>query len=108
MSIFNLSYGPSLVAQMVKRLPAMRETRVRSLGWEDPLEKEMAIHSSTTAWKIPWTEEPGRLQSMGLQRVRYFTSLKSMKGNLVSSVLSQTPPIVLMYMAGAQKTFAEG
>ena len=68
----------------------------------------MAIHSSTTAWKIPWTEEPGRLQSMGLQRVRYFTSLKSMKGNLVSSVLSQTPPIVLRYMAGAQKTFVEG
>ena len=45
------------------------ETQVQSLGWEDPLEKEMAIHSSTIAWKIPWTEEPGRLQSMGLQRV---------------------------------------
>ena len=53
----------------VKRLSTMRETRVRSLGWEDPLEKEMAIHSSTIAWKIPWTEEPGRLQSMGSQRV---------------------------------------
>ena len=59
----------SLVAQMVKRLSTMRETRVRSLGREDPLEKEMAIHSSTIAWKIPWTEEPGRLQSMGSQRV---------------------------------------
>ena len=47
------------------------ETRVRSLSWEDPLEKEMATHSSTLAWKIPWTEEPGRLQSMGLQRVRH-------------------------------------
>ena len=58
-----------LVAQMVKCLSTMQETRVRSLGWEDPLEKEMAIHSSTIAWKIPWTEEPGRLQSMGLQRV---------------------------------------
>ena len=46
---------------MVKHLPAMRETQVRSLGWEDPLEKEMATHSSTLAWKIPWTEEPGRL-----------------------------------------------
>ena len=57
--------------QMVKRLPAMRETRVRFLGREDPLEKEMAIHSSTLAWKIPWTEEPDRLQSMGLQRVRH-------------------------------------
>ena len=59
----------SSVAQMVKRLSTMQETRVRSLGWEDPLEKEMATHSSTIAWKIPWTEEPGRLQSMGSQRV---------------------------------------
>ena len=59
----------SLVAQMVKRLPAMRETWVQSLGQEDPLEKETATHSSTLAWKIPWTEEPGRLQSMELQRV---------------------------------------
>ena len=59
----------SLVAQMVKRLPTMQETRVRSLGWQDPLEKGMAIHSSTIAWKIPWTEESGRLQSMGSQRV---------------------------------------
>ena len=59
----------SLVAQTVKRLPAMQETRVRFLGQEDPLEKEMAIHSSTLAWKIPWTEEPDRLQSMGSQRV---------------------------------------
>ena len=61
----------SLVAQMVKRLFTMWETQVRSLGREDPLEKEMAIHSSTIAWKIPWTEEPGRLQPMGLQRVRH-------------------------------------
>ena len=59
----------SLVAQTVKRLPTMRETQVRSLGWEDPLEKGMATHSSTLAWRIPWTEEPGRLQSMGWQRV---------------------------------------
>ena len=58
-----------LMAQTVKRLPAMRETQARSLGWEDPLEKEMAIHSRTIPWKIPWTEEPGRLQSMGSQRV---------------------------------------
>ena len=57
------------MAQRVKRLPAMQETQVRSLGWEDPLEKEMATHSSTLAWKIPWMEEPDRLQSMGLQRV---------------------------------------
>ena len=61
----------SLVAQVIKRLPAMCETRVRSLRREDPLEKEMATHSSTLAWKIPWTEEPGRLQSMGLQRIRH-------------------------------------
>ena len=55
-----------LVAQSVKNLPAMQETWVRSLGWEDPLEKEMAIHSNILAWKIPWTEEPGGLQSTGL------------------------------------------
>ena len=59
----------SLVAQTVKHLSTMRETWVQSLGWEDPLEKEMAIHSSILAWKIPWTEESGRLQSMGSQRV---------------------------------------
>ena len=58
----------SLVAQMVKNLPAMRETWVQSLGLEDPLEKGMATHSSILAWKIPWTEEPGGLQSIGLQR----------------------------------------
>ena len=56
----------SLVAQTVKCLPAMQETWIRSRGQEDPLEKEMATHSSTLAWKIPWMEEPGRLQSMGL------------------------------------------
>ena len=60
---------PSLVAQTVKRLPAMQETRVQFLGREDPLEKETAIHSSTLAWKIPQTEEPDRLQSMGSQRI---------------------------------------
>ena len=58
----------SLVAQMVKCLSTMQETWVWSLGWEDPLEKEMSIHSTTIAWKIPWTEEPGRLQAMGSQR----------------------------------------
>ena len=57
------------MAQAVKSLPAVRETRVRTLCWEDPLEKEMAIHSSILAWRIPWTGEPSRLQSMGLQRV---------------------------------------
>ena len=60
-----------LVAQLVKNPPAVWETWVQSLGWKDPLEKEIATHSNTLAWKIPWTEEPGRLQSMGLQRVRH-------------------------------------
>ena len=61
----------SLAAQMLKNLPAMWETWVRSLGWEDPLEKGMATHCSILVWRIPWTEEPGGLQSMGLQRVRH-------------------------------------
>ena len=69
------SGSPSLAilsyAQRVERLPAMRETWVGSLGWEDPLEKEMATHSSTLAWKMPCMEKPGRLQSMGSQRVRH-------------------------------------
>ena len=60
-----LTQGASLVAQRVKRLPAMQETWVRFLGWEDPLEKEMATHCSILAWRIPWTEKPGGLQSTG-------------------------------------------
>ena len=60
------------MAQRLKRLPAMWETWVRSLGQEDPLGKEMATHSSSLAWRIPWTEEPGGLPSMGSQRVRHF------------------------------------
>ena len=59
------------MAQPVKNLPAMQKTPVRSLGWEDPMEKGMATHSSVLAWEIPWTEEPGGLQSMALQRVRH-------------------------------------
>ena len=65
---FHFLSQTSLVAQMVKRLSTMRETWVQSLGGEDPLEKEMVIHSSTIPWKIPWTEELGRVQSMGSQR----------------------------------------
>ena len=71
-ALFSLSlpfYWASLVAQRVKHLPTMRETRVRSLGREDPLEKAMATHFNTLAWKTQWTEKPGRLQSMRLQRV---------------------------------------
>ena len=64
-----LFYWASLVAQRLKHLPAMRETWVQSLSQEDPLEKEMATHSSILAWRIPWTEEPGGLQSTGLQTV---------------------------------------
>ena len=60
---FAMKFWASLVAPRLKHLPAMRETRVQPLGWEDPLEKEMATHSSILAWRIPWTEEPGRLQS---------------------------------------------
>ena len=64
-----LEDSASLVAQKVKNLPAMQKAWVQSLGWEDSMEKEMATHSGILAWRIPWTEEPGRLQSMGLQRV---------------------------------------
>ena len=66
-----VSFRASLVAQMVKNPPAMWETWVQSLGWEDPLEKGMAAHASILAWRIPWMEEPGRLPSMGSQRVKY-------------------------------------
>ena len=68
-SQFNKLFLKPLMVQRVKRLSAMQETWVQSLGQEDPLEKEMATHSSTIAWKIPWTEKPSRLQSMGSQRV---------------------------------------
>ena len=64
----------SLVAQRLKRLPPMQETRVRSLGWEDPLEKEMVTHSSILAWRIPWTEESGGLQFTGSQRVGHYSA----------------------------------
>ena len=66
----------SLLTQLVKNLPAMQETQVRFLGWEDSLEKEMATHSNILAWKIPWTEEPGGLQSMGSQRVGHDLATK--------------------------------
>ena len=66
----------SLVAQMVKNLPAMEETRVQSLGWEDSLKKEMATYSNTLVWEIPWTEEPSRLQSMGSQKLGHNLATK--------------------------------
>ena len=67
--VWDILVWASLVAQRVKHLPVMRKTQVRSLDQGDPLEKEMATHSSVLAWRIPWTEEPGGLQSMGSQRV---------------------------------------
>ena len=78
--------GASLVAQTVKRLPAIWNTWVRSLGQEDPLEKEMATHSSTFAWKIPWTEEPGRLHGVANSRTRLsdFTSLLFLGDSLMT------------------------
>ena len=77
--------GASLEAQRINRLPAMQETRVRSLGWEDPLEKEMATHSSILAWRIPWLEEPSGLQSTGSQRVGHdwATSLSCLRSILI-------------------------
>ena len=87
----------SLVAQTVECLSTMQETWVQSLGWEDPLEKEMAIHSSTIAWKILWTEEPSRLQSMGSQRVGH---------DWVTS-LSLSPKIVSLSSFGNPKSSHE-
>jgi len=81
---------------MVKRLSTMWETQVRSVGREDPLEKEMAIHSSTIAWKIPWTEEPGRLQSMGSQRAEA-TSLTYLPRGPVTSLLDTYPRKMYMF-----------
>ena len=92
------------MAQTVKRLPTRRETRFQSLGGEDPLEKEMATHSRIPAWKIPWTEEPGRLQSMGSQRVRHnwATSLslsffrRMTNKTLISGFIHSPCPLVLV------------
>ena len=85
--------GASLVAQRLKHLPAMWETWVRSLGWEDPLEKEMATHSSVLAWRIPWTEELGGLQSMGRKESDtterlHFTFTLSRRWSLISPMLN--------------------
>ena len=97
------------MAQTVKCLPAVQETWVQSLGQEDTLEKEMATHSSTLAWKIPWTEEPGRLQSMGLQRVRHdrVTSLLALipGSQLINSLTSKESLIknnLCLYISSVQ------
>ena len=94
----NKHTGASLVAQMVERLSAMQETRIRSLGWEDPLEKEMAAHSSILAWRIPWKKELGRLQSKGLQRARHDWATKSQVAACIpQNWLHRTPKPSLLH-----------
>ena len=82
--------GASLVVQLVKNLCAMKETWVRSLGQEDPLAKETATHSSTLAWRIPWTEEAGRIQSLGSQRVGHnsATDTFTFKGKIIKLIIT--------------------
>ena len=82
----------SLVAQMVKHLPIMQETLVWSLGQEDPLEKEMATHCSTLAWRIPWMEKPGELQSMGSQRVRHNWAISQKEGSNPKDMSQKSKP----------------
>ena len=108
-SIRGLPYRASLVAQKVKRLPAMQETQVRFLGQEDPLEKAMAIHSSTLAWKIPRTEEPDRLQPTGSQRVGHdsATSLslsieQALSACSMQQVMSESGPVRFSHQGGTE------
>ena len=106
--IYGLDTGTSLVAQLVKNLPAMQVTRVRSLGWQDPLEKEMATLSSILAWKIPWTEEPGGLQSTGSQRVRHdwvtniftFIFKGSLETDWITLKVGTSPPSEVQWWKG--------
>ena len=91
----------SLIPQLLKSLPAMQETQIRFLGWEDPLEKEMATHSSTLAWRIPWTEEPGMLQSMGSQESDMTERLSTHSTNEYSSLVRLKYSICFYY-----KTYA--
>ena len=96
--------GRSLVSQRLKRLPPLQETQVRSLGWEDPLEKEMATHSSILAWRIPWTGEPGRLQSMGSQRVRYDWATSLHFGKILWRRKWQSTPVLLSGKSQGQRS----
>ena len=91
-----MSTRASLLAQTVKRLPVMRDTGVRSLGQEDPLEKEMATHSSTLSWQIPWTEEPGRLLPMGVAESRTWLKKKKKKILCVSWNVMLFPDSVIV------------
>ena len=85
-------YGASLMAQRLKHLPPMWDTWVRSLGWEDPLEKEMVTHSSILAWRIPWAEEPGGLQSTGSQRVGHHLATERVHTRATQRVYPQGQP----------------
>ena len=87
--MYSYNRTTSPVAQIVKNLPANAGEGVGSLGWEDPLEEEMATHSSILAWKIPWTEEPGGLQSMGSQRVRHNLATKQQQLQLMNDKYNQ-------------------
>ena len=97
----------SLVAQTEKRLPAVQETWVWSLGWEDPLEKEMATHSSTLAWKIPRTEEPGRLQSMGSQRVGHDWVTSLLLTRMVITFLSRSKRLLISWLQSPSTVILE-
>ena len=93
----------SLVAQTVKRLPIMQETQIQSLGQENLLEKEMATHSSILAWRIPWTEEPGRLQSMGLQRRTRLSNFTSLR--FTSALWTMSKPLTVWITTNCGKFF---
>ena len=95
-SRYYMYFGASQVTQVVKTLSVMYKTQVQSLGWEDPLEKGVAIHSSILAWWIPWTEEPGGLQSMGLQRVGH----NWLTNTLTSVLLSPVSPTAKFHCSG--------
>ena len=97
----------SLVAQMVKHLPMTQETWVRSLGWEDLLEKEMATHSSILAWKIPWKEEPGRLQSMGSQRVGHNWATFTFYFKLVIAFLPRRKRFLISWLQSVSTVILE-
>ena len=110
---WSIVFLTSLMAQRVKHLSAMQETRVWSLGREDPLEKEMAIHSSIIAWKIPWTEEPGWLQSMGSQQLSDFAIGSFLLDTLINHTcdtnyvltINNAEKIMLIYNENTQREF---
>ena len=102
--MYSFMFGASLVAQLIKNPPAMWETWVRSLGRDDPLEKEMANHSSILAWKIPWTEEPGGLQSTGLQRFGHHWATNTTQLQLGLLHPAEKPRVRLKSSVGCTET----